>query len=277
MSYPKFNNLDVVWDLPENCVEWDHIVVVLNRLENYLVPLRFAERFVFYITPQSKKLDIATDLPVVVYQVNDKDHKIPDYLNKAFAVFRNYVPFAPFPHSVYNLPLGCNKNISSLEIQPMVDRSIDLFFMGQADNREDFFSSMEKDFLLEPNNKNIIIKQFAEIQYNVYAHNMAQTKLALCPSGKSYDTHRIYEAMRAGCVVVAPRQSPTWFNIGWPVVELDDWSELKPIADSLLADEEKLQEISNKTHLWWEEKCSEEAVARYMASELSLRLMKYEI
>jgi len=83
--------------------------------------------------------------------------------------------------------------------------------------------------------------------------------------------------MRAGCVVIAARQLPAWFNEGWPVIEIDDWSELKELADGLLGNEKRLQELSLETRAWWEEKCSEEAVAHYMARELSVKLMKQNI
>ena len=43
MSYPKFKDLDVVWDLPVGCGEWDHIVTVLQQLEGHLVPLHFSD------------------------------------------------------------------------------------------------------------------------------------------------------------------------------------------------------------------------------------------
>jgi hypothetical protein len=277
MSYPKFNNLDVIWDLPEDCEEWDHVKTTLVRLESHLVSLRFADRFVLFITSQAETLEIEVDTPVVVYQIQDKAHEVPSYVNDALIIFKNYVPLYPSPDNVHSVPLGCNKHISSLDFQLMADRNIDLFFVGCEDNREDFFTFVEKEPLLSAKAQNIVIERSVEIRYNVYAQNIAQTKIALCPGGISCDTFRIYEAMRAGCVVIVPRQVPAWFNHGWPLIELDDWCELKSIADSLLNNQKKLQEISNQTRAWWEEKCSEEAVARYMARELSLKLMKHNL
>jgi hypothetical protein len=274
MPYPKFNNLDVIWDLPEDCEEWNHVETTLARLESHLVSLRFVDRFVLFITSQTEKLEIAIDTPVVVYHIKDKVHEVPSYVNDVFLVFKNYVPFYPPSDKVRSVPLGCNKHITSLDVQLIVDRNIDLFFMGSEDNREDFFTFVGKGSLSSTKAQNIVIERSVEIQYNVYAQSIAQSKIALCPAGISCDTFRIYEAMRAGCVVIVPRQVPAWFNHGWPLIELDDWCELKPIADSLLNNPKKLQEISDQTRAWWEEKCSEEAVARYMARELSLNLMK---
>ena len=277
MPYPKFNSLDVVWDLPDNCQEWDHVETTLDRLENHLVSLRFAGKFVFFVTSKANKLEVEAHVPIVVYQIKDKAHQVPNYTNNAFVIFKNYVPFHSCPDNVFSVPLGCNKNIVGLDVQLMADRNIDLFFVGSEDNRKDFFTWARKEYLLGFKAQNILIERSVEIQYNVYAHNIAQTKIALCPGGISCDTYRIYEAMRAGCVVIVPRQAPAWYNHGWPLIELDDWCELKPIADSLLRDHKKLQEISNQTRAWWEEKCSEDAVALYMARELSLNLMKLDL
>lgn len=277
MSYPKFKDLDVVWDLPVGCGEWDHIVTVLQQLEGHLVPLHFSDRFIFLITSQSEIPNIAHDLPAVVYQINDRAHSIPCNFNDVFMLFKNYVPLETAPINVCSLPIGCNKNIPDLDVKLMIDRNIDLFFMGRMDNREDFRATMNKEFLSEIEADNIMIEKSEEMQYHDYAYNLSQAKLALCPGGLSNDTFRIYEAMRSGCIVIVPRQLPAWYNSGWPIIELDDWSELKLIANSLLNDLGKLQELSVQTRLWWENKCSEEAVARYIAYELSLKVMRNSI
>ena len=49
MPYPKFNNIDVIWDLTEDCGEWDHVQKVLVLLDEHLRALRFAKNFVFYV------------------------------------------------------------------------------------------------------------------------------------------------------------------------------------------------------------------------------------
>ncbi len=108
---------------------------------------------------------------------------------------------------------------------------------------------------------------------DVYAARLADTKIALSPRGVSHETFRTYEAMRAGCAVIAERQLPAWFTEGWPVIEVDDWNEAGPIIEGLLADPRRLEELGRACQAWWLEKCSEEAVAHYIVRELSLRLM----
>jgi hypothetical protein len=101
----------------------------------------------------------------------------------------------------------------------------------------------------------------------VYARTLADTKIALCPPGFiSSETIRHWEAMRLGCVVISAPLPPNRFYKGSPIIQLQDWSELKPLLKDLLLAPEELQLRHKATVDWWERKCSEDAVADYMAS-----------
>ncbi len=281
MPISMFEQLNVIWEMPENWCEWDHVQGTLTRLEHYLVNLGFADRFVFVVTAKADNLAFANTERAVVYQVSDEAHEVPDFAADVFMVFKNYRPFDAGPDSIRIVPLGCNKDVPALPVQEMAERSIDLFFSGWNQYRDDFYAAVDAFYPEVSRGPEIDILRAEEFRAGhtpeVYAHKLAQTKLALCPRGVSHETFRIYEAMRAGCVVIAARQLPAWFNEGWPVIEIDDWSELKELADGLLGNEKRLQELSLETRAWWEEKCSEEAVAHYMARELSVKLMKQNI
>ena len=281
MPYPKFDRLDVIWDLPESCQEWEHVEGTLTQLEPHLAGLGFIDHFLFMATSKVESIAPHEDERLVVYQIRGEDHELPAYASEAFMVFKNYGSFYPIPGNVRIVPVGCRKNTPILPVQQIKDRSIDMFFVGRDDRRDDFFKAIEAYSALVRRSTEIEIAKStgASAFYTpeVYAHKMAQSKLALCPRGTSHETSRIYEAMRSGCAVIAARQLPTWFTEGWPVIEIDDWGDIKDVADALLSDEKRLQDISNQTRLWWEEKCSEEAVAQYMARELSLSLMKQNL
>ncbi len=281
MAYPRFDHLDVIWDLPENCQEWDHVQGTLTHLEHHLADLGFVDHFLFMATSKVDSIAPQEDKRLVVYQIRGEDHEIPAYASEAFMVFKNYGSFYPTAENIRIVPVGCRKNTPVLAVQPISDRSIDLFFVGREDRRDDFFKAVDAYATLSKRNAQIeVARSYAPGEVytpEVYGHKLAQSKLALCPRGTSHETSRIYEAMRSGCVVIAARQLPSWFAEGWPVIEVDDWGEIKDLADGLLADEKKLQEISRQTRAWWEEKCSEEAVAQYMARELSLSLMKQSL
>lgn len=102
-----------------------------------------------------------------------------------------------------------------------------------------------------------------------YARLLADTKIALCPPGfVMSETIRHWEAMRLGCVVISAPLPPIQFYKGGPIIELDDWSDIKPLLNDLLANPEKLRRIHEATVDWWNRKCSEAAVADLMASAL---------
>jgi len=103
-----------------------------------------------------------------------------------------------------------------------------------------------------------------------YARILADTKIALCPPGfKSHETIRHWEAMRLGCVVISAPLPPNRFYRDSPILQLQDWSELKPLLDDLLADPDRLLALHRATVDWWNEVCSEHAVADYMAGILN--------
>ena len=76
MSYPEFDKLDVIWNLPDNCEEWDHVLTMLDRLESHLFSMGFADRLVIVITSKNKKLEVADREPNVIFQGCDKAHEI---------------------------------------------------------------------------------------------------------------------------------------------------------------------------------------------------------
>lgn len=102
-----------------------------------------------------------------------------------------------------------------------------------------------------------------------YAHTLANTKIALCPPGfVSNETIRHWEALRLGCVVISAPLPENRFYKDSPIIQLQDWSELKPLLSDLLANPAKLFRLHEATVEWWKEHCSETALADYMASLL---------
>lgn len=102
-----------------------------------------------------------------------------------------------------------------------------------------------------------------------YARTLADTKIAICPPGfESHETIRHWEAMRLGCVVISAPLPPNRFYKDSPIIQLEDWSELKPILARLLENPAELEARHRATVGWWESVCSETAVADSMAEIL---------
>jgi hypothetical protein len=108
-----------------------------------------------------------------------------------------------------------------------------------------------------------------------YSELMADSKICLAPRGSSTETFRLFEGMRQGCVVICDRVPRHWFFADCPFIQLDDWSELGPCVNGLLADPERLVELHRSALDWWRRRCSPEALAGVMAERLS-RLARAE-
>ena len=158
----------------------------------------------------------------------------------------------------------------------MAARALDVFFAGRPEYRDSFFSNATLAFE-DHEDLNVEISKAPGFRLGLspqdYADRLADTKIALSPRGVSHETFRTYEAMRAGCVVIAESQLSSWFNEGWPVIEVADWEGVGSLTRELLSDPKQLEEISQQSLDWWQEKCSEDAVAHYMVRELSLKLL----
>lgn len=101
-----------------------------------------------------------------------------------------------------------------------------------------------------------------------YAEALADSRIVLCPRGSSVDTHRYFEALRAGCVPVYEMLPRRDYYDGAPGVRIRDWSRLGPVVDELLADPVALREQHEAALRWYDRWVSPPAVAGRIASHL---------
>jgi hypothetical protein len=102
-----------------------------------------------------------------------------------------------------------------------------------------------------------------------YSLQLMDSKIALVPRGTAPDTYRFWQALRAGCVTVVdsvPRDPR--FHDDAPVVRLGRWEELEGVVLPLLADEDRLRDLHERSLEWWRTRGSPEAVGSYMAARL---------
>lgn len=97
-----------------------------------------------------------------------------------------------------------------------------------------------------------------------YSEIMADTKICLAPRGSSVETYRFFEAMRQGCIVICDRLPPTWFYDGCPAIQIDDWKDLEAHLAPLVADPERMAHLHRRSLDWWDQQCSEAALAQMM-------------
>jgi hypothetical protein len=216
------------------------------------------------------------------------------------AVFRAYGVPPGGVSRIFPFPIGYLNAAGSTDATPFDQRTINLFFSGYLNrNRIDLYKQFRPVWWLPkrnlpqhryvreiarravekltkervfpvPNGRIAFTEWFGKgLPPDEYAKTLANTKIAICPPGFiSNETIRHWEAMRLGCVVISAPLPPNRFYKDSPIIQLKDWSELKPLIAELMADSARLRELHEATVEWWKSRCSEEAVAKYMANVL---------
>lgn len=194
------------------------------------------------------------------------------------------------PAPQVELPIG-TFNALDLPVTPFAERRFDLFFAGSLVHSAGRAGAakariMPKGISREAMLRNVeslrrkadiavdlrITESFsesAESDAGDYSRALMDSRLALVPRGATTETHRFFQALKYGCVVVTDSLPPIWFYEQAPVVRLRHWDELEDKLMPLLARPERLEALHRQALRWWENACSEEAVGRLMARSLN--------
>lgn len=193
----------------------------------------------------------------------------------------------PAPAPVHTIPPG---TYNQLEL-PMVavdERETDLFFAGSVDHRPSLrrlvspktrsrremlaaarrLGRHRPDLCLDLR----VTSGFAAsaaASPEVYSRALMNARVCLAPRGTSVETFRVFEALRAGCVVVAERLPKHSFYEGAPILTVDRWRDLERTLEPVLDDPRELRRRHEASRAWWTERCSEEAVGRFVADRLN--------
>jgi hypothetical protein len=190
------------------------------------------------------------------------------------------------PPVVATIPLGTYNQLD-LPVVPIEERPSDLFFAGSVEHtrslrsrldpkaltRRDMLAAVQRlaaqrpdlraDLRLTPDFKASVTAGPGDL-----SRGLMDSKVCLAPRGMSAETFRFFEGLRAGCVVVSGHLPPHPFYAGAPVVLLDRWSELDRALPPLLDRPDELTRLHAEALAWWRDRCSEEAVGRFMAERL---------
>jgi hypothetical protein len=190
--------------------------------------------------------------------------------------------------AVTTIPLGTYNQLD-LPIVPIEQRPTDLFFAGSVEHkaslrhrlgpktltRRDMLAAVQRlarhrpdlrlDVRLTPD-----FGTSAAAPPGDLSRGLMDSKVCLAPRGTSVETFRLFEGLRAGCVVVGGRLPPHPFYAGAPVIQVDRWSELDQALLPVLDQPAELRRRHADALSWWRERCSEDAVGRFLAERLNL-------
>ena len=191
----------------------------------------------------------------------------------------------PAPPEVSVIPVGTFNQLD-LPMEPIDGRPTDIFFAGSIEHRtslrasvapkahsrhamlrairrlRDRRSDLSFDLRVQPG-----FEASAAASPEAYSRALMRSRVCLAPRGTSPETFRIFEGLRAGCVVVTERLPRHPFYAGAPLIQLDRWSDLEGVQ--LFDDPAAIGEFHQRSVAWWRERCSEAAVGSFMAARLN--------
>ncbi len=202
------------------------------------------------------------------------------------------------PTKTHLIPLGYANQLA-LPTAPLQKRVTDVSFMGSINNELPSKRSL-KYWLRSPKTaaREQMLKNARELQkrpeLNVYlqgteqfsgnllnsasqveaekirySEKMMDTKICLVPRGSSLETFRLFEAVRYGCIAICEHLPKRWYYSGLPAVQIDNWNDLERVVDELLGDSQRLERLHQDALRYWETRCSEAALGRYLVAQLS--------
>ena len=263
------------------------------------------EDFLFFIlsshNPNVKpsSINYESSKKKILIFISEESGTTPQHLSQNyFAIFKSYIISDKLlVNNIFNFSLGCVRDVPELPLKPLNTRKYFVFFSGSLNsNRMHFYNAFipwlksKKRTILTSfiNHQKILIrlqpnfsKRFPSsyikftngfkkgLKPEIYGQFIADSKIVLCPKGgKSAESFRHNEAMRVGCVIISEKLPKNHFYENSPIIQVDNWTEGLQKTAELLENVADLQKISNATQKWWRQKCSPEAVAKYMFSNI---------
>jgi len=222
------------------------------------------------------------------------------YLHQIKDIFTGQNSIAP----IYDIPLGY-ANSQELPIKPLEERTFDAYFSGSITHidypkwsikrlistpkmlaRQTMVSKLSSIKINNPQlnielaitgnffssfNAQAVSNQAEQPEIRSYSEAMMNTKICLVPRGSSFETTRLFEAMRYGCIVITEALPSRWYLDGAPIIQIRDWDELEKVIENLYAKPQLMQELHQESLKWWESKCSEAIVGGYFANNLNAK------
>ena len=106
-------------------------------------------------------------------------------------------------------------------------------------------------------------------QFNSYSQKMINSRICLAPRGSMAETFRLYEGLRAGCLVITNRIPDEPFLHGAPVIQIDHWKELPALLKKYARDIDVLEHYRQDSLAWWQNHCHEKVIGPQVADFLN--------
>lgn len=283
-----------------------HLESVLSKLADLMGDSFHNYRFLIY--EHKPWLDFPefkmTGKDVILVMLADERSRVPlEICNQFFAIIKSYYPLEENVKNILAFPIGYSNSASLTRLIPFNERKYDASYAGNfLANRLDFYRQFTWLRFLPPfpihhvrvrtlyfkilTKLNLYKPRAFQDQYGKsicywsggfakglpreeYADIISNTRIALCPKGfRNTECFRLMETMRLGCVLIADDLPPSRWYKDSPIIIETNWLKIGTLIRGLLDDPARMAELHRKTLDWWENVCSDDAVARYLADEI---------
>jgi hypothetical protein len=218
--------------------------------------------------------------------------RIPGLMNYYYHKLQDFLFNTTTVAPIFDIPLGY-VNSEKLPITEIQQRPYDAFFSGSVVHAEYPIWSLKR-WLGTPKMlaRKQMLENISQLQAHcphlqletsvtrnyhartnqeeeAYSETMMNTKICLVPRGTSFETTRLFEGMRYGCIVVAEYLPSRWYLNGAPIIKVKHWSEIQRIIKGLVDNPKLMQELHQESLNWWNLKCSEKATGHFIAMQLN--------
>ena len=236
-----------------------------------LLPLLAKRPLVYSQEPWSSPRpdhDFSDKEPQLVILLSDESHKPVNYKN--CLVFRNYINPQNASENERAIPLPPSNGFAPIE-KRFSERKFYASFSGFCGNKH------RKDMVikllsLRDNFNRVYVnatEKFGEgLSAQDYSSIMSETMLAICPFGGSYETFRLTEALKAGCIPVQVRRPMQWYDPSDLIIWIDTWEDLDKVFGMVVRTTPKAMiERSELCKDFYQRNLSPLAVANYINKE----------
>ncbi|WP_158748068.1 hypothetical protein [Acidobacterium sp. S8] len=191
----------------------------------------------------------------------------------------------PRLHSILRIctiPLGYHSQEELPQIA-MQDRTLDSFFAGElvsevppttyrywvstskAEARKQLWRALQEikrdpEWQIDLDNIGTADASSRAAQFNSYSKKMMNSRICLAPRGSMAETYRLYEGLRAGCLVITNRLPDEPFLRNSPVIQVDHWKELPGLLRRYARDFVALEHYRQAGLEWWQKHCHEDVI-----------------
>jgi hypothetical protein len=212
--------------LPDHYCEMSYIGEIIKLLKSEL-----DDSYDLHVLYEGNNENIVTNgnIKIGIHIGNEIPYNELNY-DKLDIIFRFYHHNKCDLKKVYPINIGYNSSgnadINFNNTKKLNHRGIDVFFIGQKNNRYDFYHKINKINQVE-NYKIIFTNGFRQgMGIDEYVRELSDVKICLVPNGLSNETFRYTEAFASGCIVITNININTWYYKDSPAFFINDWSEV---------------------------------------------------